>query len=344
MAPSGEERMDLETNLGFLLEAQVGGRQARDLLATVVVPPVFGAPAADRVTRAELAFAMNLLLLRDLLARVPSALAYVLDLGLTGERVRFDHGALRTVLAPAGDLPPGEAAFTRILLPLGYRVADTYPLDRLAMTGRAYRHLDLPEDLPQFFLSEFHPERFPAPFQEAVGRVLASSRDPLGPRALERLGRLALDGALPREEALRLLPDLLACFTRRHAAPSLADYRLLRRESAEMAWIATEGNAFNHATDRVYDVEALAQRQRVLGRAMKDAVEVSASGRVLQTAFQADPVERPFLDARGHMVLKTVPGSFFEFITRRPLPGGGLDLGFDTSNAQAIFRMTAHGD
>ncbi len=76
---------------------------------------------------------------------------------------------------------------------------------------------------------------------------------------------------------------------------------------------------------------------------MKDTVEVSASGRVLQTAFQADPVERAFRDLEGHLVLKTVPGSFFEFITRRPHPGGGLDLGFDTGNAQAIFKMTAPG-
>ncbi|NTV75835.1 MAG: DUF1338 family protein, partial [Holophaga sp.] len=128
-----------------------------------------------------------------------------------------------------------------------------------------------------------------------------------------------------------------------HAAPSLADYRILYLESAEMAWIATEGNAFNHATDRVADVETLAVAQKELGRAMKETVEVSSSGRVLQTAFQADPVERPFRDIEGHLVLKTVPGSFFEFITRRPQPGGGLDLGFDTGNAQAIFKMTAPG-
>jgi hypothetical protein len=110
-----------------------------------------------------------------------------------------------------------------------------------------------------------------------------------------------------------------------------------------MAWIATEGSAFNHATDRVPDVEVLARTQKALGRPMKETVEISASGRVHQTAFQADPVERTFKDGLGGTVRITVPGSFFEFITRRPLPEGGLDLGFDTSNAQAIFRMTAAG-
>jgi hypothetical protein len=211
------------------------------------------------------------------------------------------------------------------------------------MTGRAYRHKDLPEEIPQFFLSEFHPEGFSEPFRAAAARVLGSSRDPLPQASLEALEQLAAEEALPMAAALRLLPNLLACFDRQHDAPALADYRLLYQESPEMAWIATEGSAFNHATDRVPDVDALARRQKGLGRALKDVVEVSSTGRVLQTAFQADPVERVFRDLEGHLVLKTVPGSFFEFITRKPLPGGGLDLSFDTSNAQGIFKMTSAG-
>jgi hypothetical protein len=311
--------------------------------ASVRVPPELLTSGGPQVSRAELAFALNLLLFKDLQDRVPSARAYVLDVAAAGGEVFIDHGALRTVLAPCGSLPPGEAAITRVLEPLGYARADVYPLDRLAMTGRAYRHLDLPEDIPQFFLSEFHPESFSAPFQEAVARTLATSVDPLPPAALARLAKVGAEGALSRREALELLPDLLACFDRQHAAPALADYRLLYQESPEMAWLATEGNAFNHATDRVPDVDALARKQKSLGRAMKDLVEVSATGRVLQTAYQADPVERCFRDAEGHLVLKTVPGSFFEFITRRHKPGGGLDLGFDTGNAQAIFKMTSPG-
>ena len=56
-------------------------------------------------------------------------------------------------------------------------------------------------------------------------------------------------------------------------------------------------------------------------------------------------MERTFRAPDGHLTVATVPGSFFEFITRRPLPDGRLDLSFDTSNAQAIFKMTsAAGD
>jgi hypothetical protein len=119
------------------------------------------------------------------------------------------------------------------------------------------------------------------------------------------------------------------------------DYEVLLAESAEMAWIATEGNAFNHATDRVEDVFEVAEAQKRLGRPMKDLVEVSQSGRVLQTAFRAAEVQQLMLDDAGHLVPRAVPGSFHEFITRRRTEDGRLDLSFDSSNAQAIFRMTA---
>jgi hypothetical protein len=47
-----------------------------------------------------------------------------------------------------------------------------------------------------------------------------------------------------------------------------------------------------------------------------------------------------FHDLAG-AVRRLVPGSFYEFITREPLPNGGLDLRFDSANAQGIFKMTA---
>lgn len=65
----------------------------------------------------------------------------------------------------------------------------------------------------------------------------------------------------------------------------------------------------------------------------------------IQTAFHAARVKRTFRAADGSPVEKDVPGSFYEFITRLPLPKeygkNALDLSFDSSNAQAIFKMTA---
>jgi hypothetical protein len=333
-----------DSALWALLEATAGARRTNTLLHTLEVHPSLLTPQQGPVPRAVLAQALTALLFEDLLRRVPYAHLYVEELRRSGRKVTFDHGALRTVKAPSGLLPEGEAAFTRLLLPLGYRLNGTYPLERLGMTGRAYAHEDLPEHIPQFFLSELHPERFSPAFQEATRRVLATSVDPLPPSALALLEQLRLQRELPLAQAARLLPDLVACFERHHAPSHLADYELLLAESKEMAWIATEGNAFNHATDRVEDVAALAEAQKALGRPMKEALEVGSSGRVVQTAFRAAQVERPFVGPQGQLVLRSVPGSFYEFITRKPLPDGRLDLSFDSSNAQGIFKMTEAGE
>lgn len=330
-----------ETTLWALLERTVGTVRTVRLFEALEVHPSLLLPPTGRVTRAELAQAMNMLLFEDVTRRVPMAAAYVGDTVRDGKKLVFDHGALRTVAAPSGALPAGEKAFRRFLEPLGFEVRGVYPLDRLGMTGRAYTHRDLPEAIAQFFVSELHPERFSPEFQNAVQRVVGTSRDPLPAWATPMLAALACDAALPTADAERLLPNLVACFDRQHREPSWTDYEILLRESKEMAWIATEGNAFNHATDRVADVFAVADRQKRLGRPMKPEVEVSQSGRVKQTAFRAAMVERAFVGADGSLRTEVVPGSFHEFITRAEEAPGVLDLRFDSGNATAIFGMTA---
>ena len=343
------------TNLQILLSSCLPPEAVQETHEQMYVHPGLQLPVSGTVTRAELAQALNMALFHDLVQRVPAAQEYLASDVLAQQRqVVFDHGALRTVHWASGALPHGEAALTRLLRPLGFTLQDTYPLPRLKMTGRAYCHQDFPQDIAQFFVSELHPEQFSAPFQSAVTRVLASSREPLGPRDAADLEQLARDGTLPLQQALRLLPAMLSCFGRQHGVFNEADYELLLAESAEMAWIATEGNAFNHATARVADVDAVAARQRALGRPIKDKVEVSASGRVRQTAFRAATVQRQFITADG-CVTRAVPGSFYEFITRAelgadasvraaandPVQEARLDLAFDAGNATGIFGMTA---
>jgi hypothetical protein len=318
-----------------------------ELLQTVHVTPALMADEGDNVSRAVVTAALNLLLFRDLLTRVPTGRRYVAESVSRSRPIVFDHGALRTVaLDGMGDLPRGEQAITRVLIPLGYRMSRVYPLDRLGMTGRSYTHVDFPEELPQFFVSELHPERFSPGFQRAVARVTASSRNPLTASAEHVLQLLSAEHGVRLSDAVAVMPTLLACFQRQHATPRLSDYAILLAESPEMAWISTEGNAFNHATDRVSDLDALVEEQRRLTRPLKDTIEVSRSGRVRQTAFHADPVERQFVDDDGAIVHRSVPGSFYEFIQRErmrdPVTGASrLDLAFDSSNAQGIFKMTA---
>jgi len=224
---------------------------------------------------------------------------------------------------------------------MGYAIAKVYPLDKLKMTGNAYKQVDFPEDIPQYFVSELHVERFDGAFGDAARRIFGTSRDPLTPQALEVLAAFERDGSVPFDQAAKALPVIVSAFAPQHDPAALADYETLLAQSAEAAWIATEGNSFNHATDRVEDVVALADALRTAGKPIKDTVEFSASGRVRQTAFRADTVVRPFKNADGTETTREVPGSFFEFISRDGLPDStALDLNFDSSNATGIFAMT----
>lgn len=336
-----------DSNLHLLLtSACQNDEEVSQLFALLEVPASTLRPAAITVTRLELAQALNMLLFAKLLQEVPAGRDYVADAATSGTKICFDHGAVRTVLrGQASAFPDGEALFTRLLLPLGYQVAGLYPLPRINMTGHVYAHIDDPENIAQFFVSELHPEKFSAGFQAIVDTLLASSRDPLSADLVALLDQLATDGSLPITAARRLLPAMLGCFARHHDLPTLAQYEALRDESAEMAWISTEGNVFNHATDRVADVNATADHQRQLGRPIKDTVEVSRNGRVRQTAFRAGKVSYQLKDADGALVELSVPGSFYEFISRDTyIDEAGvrkLDLSFDSGNAQGIFKMTA---
>jgi Domain of unknown function (DUF1338) len=337
----------MQRNLAHLIAATVGADAAQSILDTFAFHPSFLAEQSARASRAVFALALGAVLFDALLERVPAAAAYVAERRRRGERITFDHGALRTVRfaqGPTGAVPAGYKAFARILVPLGYSLSGIYPLTGLKMTGRAYTHVDEPELIPQYFVSELHVERFSSSFVLATQRVFGGTVDPLTARANRALHQLAETASVERELGALALPDIAAAFECWHPMPALEDYRVLLAESAEAAWMATEGNAFNHATDRVGDIEALAARERSLRRPIKEEIEISASGRVRQTAYHAAPVLRRFRDAHGAQVEKHVPGSFYEFISRdevRCLDGRvRLDLRFDSMNAQGIFAMT----
>ncbi len=327
-----------------LIGVTLGASQARQLVVGLDLDDALLAPAAlgDRVPRAVLAEALAALLFADLLTTVPSAAAYVGEKWGRGDKVHLDHGAVRTVAGvDCGELPAGQESVTRVLAALGYAHKYTYDLARLHMTGRSWCHVDQPAAVAQYFVSELHAEEFSPSFQAAAARVLGSAPDPLSAGELSLLAELASTGSLAFADAAALLPALVGCFRRQHGVPAVADYELLRAESPEMAWIATEGTAFNHATDRVADVAAVAAAERAAGRPISDTVEISGSARILQTAHRAPLVRRSFGGPDGGTVVMDVPGSFFEFITRRPLPdGSGPDLAFDAANAQQIFTMT----
>lgn len=335
------------SNVQSLVSVCVGAERAQWLLNMLNVAPALQRVDAQHVTRAEMAQALNMVLFADLLDRVPEGHDYVRDVEQSLQKITFDHGALRTVDADCGDLPRGYSAFARILEPLGFFINGMYPLPRLKMTGRAFAHADLPEQIAQFFVSELHVSEFSSTFRDAASRVVGESRDPLNVESKRLLKKLSAQKFLSLIEAMQLLPNLIECFGVQHTTIAREDYEILLRESAEMAWISTEGAAYNHVTDRVDDVFQTTDQQKAKGRSIKAAVEVSANKRVRQTAFKAAQVDRVMKNSDGSETSYTVPGSFYEFISRdRFIDANGveqLDLTFDSSNATGIFKMTDAG-
>ena len=330
-----------DSTIRRLVTAMLGAARAGEVLSVMEIDPRL-ASESEAASRAGVAMALNVVLFADLLTRVPTAAAYVAEIRASGRKICFDHGALRTIDGPSGLLPSGTAAFARILEPLGYALAATYPLPKLTMTGYAFAHRDLAESVPQFFVSELHVAQLPEAAQAAAERVFGNSRDPLGEAEWALLDALARNGQCSLETAQAGLPGLVGAFGRQHDVPARADYEALLSVTAEGAWIATEGNAFNHATDRVPDVMALAGALRQRGFPLKPEVEVSANGRVRQTALLAGKVLRPFRMADSSLAEREVPGSFYEFISRDVDPATGrLDLTFDSGNATGIFAVTA---
>jgi 2-oxoadipate dioxygenase/decarboxylase-like protein len=320
-------------------EKLLGARSWQLLEAAVATPAELDFDQHGRLGRAELAMALGFVLLDDLCDRVPFARAYVQEAAKHGQKIVFDHGAMRTVRLEIAGIPSGRRAVARLLEPLGYAEIKRYPLPRLGMVGFVYTHKEFPEELPQYFVSELYPDLFSSRFQASVRDLLTSSTDPLPSWAEHSLAAVDSHGNLAANEAVQLIHAIAACFGRFHRDVTVEEYETFRAESPEMAWISTEGHAFNHITDRVADVAAVAATQLELGRPVKGKVEVSASGRVIQTALHATEVERLMLDGEAY-ISRRVPGSFLEFISREHLPGGGLDLAFDAQNAQGIFKMT----
>jgi hypothetical protein len=293
--------------------------------------------------RSSIAFSLSAILFAQLAQHVPESQNYIQRVQNHHLKLVLDHGALRTVAWGCGTLPPGESAFTRFLSALGYELAGTYPLPKLKMTGRSYAQQDDAQNIAQYFVSELHPEQFSEKFQISVSKIMSSCVDPLKPKDIYHLEQLRRNHHLPLEKAVDVLSGLVKCFAKQHEIVNIKDYETLLEESPEMAWISTEGNAFNHATDRVADVLNLSEQLRAEYYSVKPQVEISKNGRVRQTALKATQVEREFLDG-GQIIKRKVPGSFFEFISRDPLnasnPNSPLDLSFDSGNATGIFKMT----
>jgi hypothetical protein len=214
-----------------------------------------------------------------------------------------DHIALRTFAAG----PLGLATLAQPFLDLGYIACGDY-------------HFEYPDpEQPKVFISQLDVELCSAELQAIVDKLVQQvDNDELGSSRFLYGGRLW---------------DI-----------EYQDYLALAQESEYAAWLAAHGYGANHFTVSVNQLNAFNEVAEVnahlrdngflineFGGAVKGSPEVLLE----QSSTMADKVHVDFADGQ-----QLIPGGFYEFAKRYPLPDGSLYQGFVAASADKIFEST----
>lgn len=307
--------MPLQSALASLLGYVIGDDDAQRLIATVRVAPALASrPVGNWVDRATVAQGLVLVLVADLLRRVPAARTYV-D-GLADEPLYFDHAVVHTV-GQAGDAAPHASggSIERILRALGFAAPSQAEGAAAAGLCRCVTFVqqDAPDLVPRIVLEQIDASAFGAEFHATAHRVFGAARDPLSPELAQLLQRMEAQGRLDFHDATDLVLRAARCFDRQHVLPHVADYEVLLQSSSAAAWVATEGQAFHHLTRSVPglpDLQALA----VAGFEVRQTREPGHDGRARPMAVIGTQFSRRLKGPRGREIERTVPGSFLQLV------------------------------
>lgn len=272
---------------------------------------------------------------------VPAILAAMVREGLVASEreVENDHIAFRTIGIP----PLGIASLERIFLHHGYARRDSYRFPEKKVDARWYSPPG--EGRPRIFISELLVEDLSPALQTIIRRTL----DPIRSDPVDTLN---LDDAQAVVDFLHrpLWP-----------APTWADYERLADESEYAAWAIYNRYYLNHFTIAIHNLpagyETIASFNRFLesnGFTLSDSggkIKISRDGKLLQSSTVAALVDAPFDDGAGGIETRRIPGSYVEFIERRPLdrfaqlpreeirPEHRRE-GFEAQSADKIFEST----
>ncbi len=224
-----------------------------------------------------------------------------------------DHIALRTFNLPSVNL----AVLAKPFIELGYQAAGDYQFAAKKLVAKHFQHAD--PELPKVFISELKLDECSAQLQQIVQRIVSQ----VEPNDMHNSAFL---------------------YSGRPWHLSYQEYLLLADESDYAAWVAAHGYGANHFTVSVNQLSQFTEVQEVndylkaSGFTINQAGgEVKGSPDVLleQSATMADKVQVEFDD--GVVLL---PGGFYEFAKRYPMPSGELYQGFVAASADKIFEST----
>lgn len=230
-----------------------------------------------------------------------------------GESIVNDHIAFRTFAHPGMDI----AALAAPYAALGYRPADNYVFTEKKLTATYFRHPDPLQ--PKIFISQIHLEKLSAGAHSLL---------------------LSLINQVPRDFLARW--DWSAAG--RPWETDFTTYEALERESEYAAWMSAFGFRANHFTvfaNSLRTFPGLAELNLFL---KAQGFRLNAAGGEIkgtpaiyleQSSTMANEAEAPF---RGGP--RKVPGCYYEFARRYPMPDGTLFQGFNDKSADKIFEST----
>lgn len=229
------------------------------------------------------------------------------------ETIVNDHIAFRTFDDPR----VGIDALARAFVEAGYKSGASYTFPSKKLNAR---HFDPPDaDLPKIFISELR-------LEECSGELARTARS--------------------------LVAQMPGGFTRRHdfcvaGRPWKISHlacEALRPESEYAAWLAAFGFRANHFTVSVNALKTFKGVEDLNAFLKSHGFELNAEGGEIkgspavyleQSSTRAASVSVEFTDGAFE-----IPGCYYEFARRYPMPDGKLFTGFVEKSADRIFEST----
>lgn len=233
--------------------------------------------------------------------------------GLNDGVVINDHIALRTF----NNDKVGLDRIARPFLEAGYQPKGDYRFDTKKLTARHFEHSD--PELPKVFISELRVEE------------------------LSEEARVTINGLIDQVDVRDLDKDIF-CYSGRHWDISFTTYSQLLNESEYAAWVSAFGYRPNHFTVSVNHLQSHDNLETLNQLLLDEGFSLNDSGGLIkgspdvfleQSSTMANRVAVDFSDRTVE-----IPGCFYEFALRYPLPDGTLYQGFVAASADRIFEST----
>jgi hypothetical protein len=232
-----------------------------------------------------------------------------------GEKVMNDHIAFRTFNHPKINIEVLSVPFIQS----GYIEKGTYEFEKKKLTAKHYEHAT-DKSLPLVFISQLKTEEF-SPF---VNNLVE-----------EIVDKIPLD---------LLHSDSLIFSGLAWGKPNYSVYKRLTDESEYAAWLYMSGFRANHFTVRVNHLQEMNSIEQVNSYLKQHGFSINSSGGEIKGSPE-EYLEQSSIVSEDIFIefeegLKQVPGCFYEFAKRYPLPDGSLFMGFIANSADKIFEST----